>query len=137
MATSPRRASAIFSTLLRMFFHVASPPPSSQFPEITPTLTSFCREWVHSPILFQGTCATLKLQMTAMNMKTILGFVATLLLTFHTAMSTAFPQPEPRKAPKPWPMKVEPGRLRDDPGINEVNHAEGKHTLAIVNSTLA
>ena len=28
---------------------------------------------------------------------------------FHTAMSTAFPQPEPGKAPKPGPMKVEAG----------------------------
>src|ERR1700722_18713374 len=28
-------------------------------------------------------------------------------VTFHTAMSTAFPQPEPGKAPKPGPMKVE------------------------------
>jgi Icc protein len=32
-------------------------------------------------------------------------------VTFHTAMSTAFPQPAPGAAPSPGPMKVEPDRL--------------------------
>ena len=58
-------------------------------------------------------------------------------VTFHTAMSTAFPQPEPGKAPKPGPMKVEAGKLRDYLGITKVNYAEGEHALAIVDSTLA
>jgi 3',5'-cyclic AMP phosphodiesterase CpdA len=58
-------------------------------------------------------------------------------VTFHTARSTAFPQPEPGQAPKPGPMKVEPGKLRDYLGITDVNYAEGKHALAIVDSTLA
>ena len=58
-------------------------------------------------------------------------------VTFHTAMSTAFPQPEPGKAPKPGPLKVEPGKLRDYLGITDVNYAQGKHALAIVDSTLA
>jgi Icc protein len=58
-------------------------------------------------------------------------------VTFHTAMSTAFPQPEPGKAPKPGPMKVDAGKLRDYLGITEVNYTEGKHALAIVDSTLA
>jgi 3',5'-cyclic-AMP phosphodiesterase len=57
-------------------------------------------------------------------------------LTFHTAMSTAFPQPEPGKASKPGPMKVEPGKLRDYLGITDVNYAAGQHALAIVDSTL-
>ncbi len=57
-------------------------------------------------------------------------------VTFHTAMSTAFPQPEPGKAPKPGPMKVEAGKLRDYLGITDVNYTEGKSSLAIVDTTL-
>ena len=33
-------------------------------------------------------------------------------VAFHTARSTAFPQPEPGKASSPGPMKVDDGRLR-------------------------
>src|SRR5215468_1703382 len=33
-------------------------------------------------------------------------------VTFHTAMSTAFPQPAPGTAPSPGPMKVEADRLK-------------------------
>jgi len=58
-------------------------------------------------------------------------------VTFHTAMSTAFPQPEPGKAPKPGPMKVEAGKLREHLGITEVNYLEGQGALAIVDSTLS
>lgn len=58
-------------------------------------------------------------------------------VTFHTAMSTAFPQPEPGKAPKPGPMRVEAGKLRDYLGVTDVNYAEGKTSLAVVDSTLA
>jgi 3',5'-cyclic-AMP phosphodiesterase len=57
-------------------------------------------------------------------------------VTFHTAMSTAFPQPEPGKAPKPGPMKVEAGKLRDYLGITDVNYTVGGSSLAIVDSTL-
>ena len=57
-------------------------------------------------------------------------------VTFHTARSTAFPQPEPGKAPKPGPMKVEAGKLRDYLGITDVNYAETGNSLAIVDSTL-
>jgi Icc protein len=57
-------------------------------------------------------------------------------MTFHTAMSTAFPQPEPGKAPKPGPMKVDAGKLRDYLGITDVNYTEGKSSLAVVDSTL-
>jgi len=58
-------------------------------------------------------------------------------VTFHTAMSTAFPQPEPGTAPKPGPMKVEADKLRDYLGITDVNYTEGKSSLAVVDSTLA
>jgi Icc protein len=57
-------------------------------------------------------------------------------VTFHTAMSTAFPQPEPGKAPRPGPMRVEAGKLRDFLGITDVNYTEGKSSLAVVDSTL-
>jgi hypothetical protein len=33
-------------------------------------------------------------------------------VAFHTAMSTAFPQPAPGTAPSPGPLTVEPARLR-------------------------
>jgi Icc protein len=52
-------------------------------------------------------------------------------------MSTAFPQPEPGKAPKPGPMKVDGGKLRDYLGITDVNYIERKNSLAVVDSTLA
>jgi Icc protein len=57
-------------------------------------------------------------------------------VVFHTAMSTAFPQPEPGKAPKPGPMKVEAGKLREHLGITDVNYIETNHGLAVVDSTL-
>ena len=56
---------------------------------------------------------------------------------FHTAMSTAFPQPEPGTAPKPGPMKVPAEKLRSVLGLTTVNYVEGKNTLALVDSTLA
>jgi 3',5'-cyclic AMP phosphodiesterase CpdA len=57
-------------------------------------------------------------------------------VVFHTAMSTAFPQPEPGKAPRPGPMKVEAGKLREYLGITDVNYVESNHSLAVVDSTL-
>ena len=57
-------------------------------------------------------------------------------LTFHTAMSTAFPQPEPGKALKPGPLRVEAAQLRAHLGITDVNYIEGNTSLAIVDSTL-
>src|SRR4051794_2204295 len=58
-------------------------------------------------------------------------------VVFHTAMSTAFPQPQPGTAPKPGPMKVPAEQLREHLGITTVNYVEGKSTLAIVDSSLA
>ena len=57
-------------------------------------------------------------------------------VTFHTAMSTAFPQPEPGKAPKPVQMKVEAGKLREYLGVTGVSYTEGKGALAVVDATL-
>src|SRR5690349_21870541 len=57
-------------------------------------------------------------------------------ITFHTAMSTAFPQPQPGTAPRPGPMKVPAARLRSVQGVTSVNYVEGRSTLAVVDSPL-
>ena len=41
-------------------------------------------------------------------------------VSFHTAMSTAFPQPSPGSAPSPGPMTVQPERLKSVLGIANV-----------------
>jgi hypothetical protein len=41
-------------------------------------------------------------------------------MSFHTAMSTAFPQPTPGTAPAPGPMKVDPEKLKSVLGIANV-----------------
>jgi 3',5'-cyclic-AMP phosphodiesterase len=58
-------------------------------------------------------------------------------ISFHTAMSTAFPQPAPGTAPAPGPMKVEPERLRSVLGIANVTFVPRRSALAIVDSTLS
>jgi plastocyanin len=57
-------------------------------------------------------------------------------ITFHTAMSTAFPQPAPGAAPSPGPMKVPAEKLRSMLGLAGVYYLENKHTLAIIDSPL-
>ena len=58
-------------------------------------------------------------------------------VTFHTACSTAFPQPKPGSAPGPGPMKVPDDQLRSVLGITEVNQVKGKHALAVTDSSLS
>ena len=58
-------------------------------------------------------------------------------VTFHSAMSTAFPQPQPGKADSPGPMKVPAEQLRSLLGITDVDYVRGHHSLAVVDSTLA
>jgi len=58
-------------------------------------------------------------------------------VTFHTACSTAFPQPQPGQASSPGPMKVPADKLRSVLGITDVNFVRSKHTLGIVDSSLA
>jgi len=58
-------------------------------------------------------------------------------VTFHTAMSTAFPQPAPGAAKGPGPMKVADDKLRTVLGITNVQSVMTKHSLAVVDSTLA
>ncbi|HTH48815.1 MAG TPA: metallophosphoesterase [Candidatus Limnocylindria bacterium] len=57
-------------------------------------------------------------------------------VTFHTARSTAFPQPAPGAAPKPGPMKVDAAILPTVLGITGVNYRESNHTLAVVDDAL-
>jgi 3',5'-cyclic AMP phosphodiesterase CpdA len=58
-------------------------------------------------------------------------------VTFHTARSTAFPQPAPGTAPSPGPKVVPAGELRGVLGVTEVTYRQGTKALAITDSTLA
>jgi len=57
-------------------------------------------------------------------------------ITFHTATSTAFPQPHPGAAPSPGPMKVPADQLRSLLGVTDVNYVRKRHALALIDSTL-
>jgi hypothetical protein len=58
-------------------------------------------------------------------------------IAFHTARSTAFPQPAPGQGPAPGPLKVPAGQLRDMLGVREVSVVRGAHSLAVVDTPLA
>jgi len=58
-------------------------------------------------------------------------------VTFHTACSTAFPQPAPGKGEGPGPMKVPADQLRKVLGITDVNYLQRHHALALLDSSLA
>jgi 3',5'-cyclic-AMP phosphodiesterase len=55
---------------------------------------------------------------------------------FHTAASTAFPQPAPGSAPAPGPMIVPAGKLRGVLGIRQVEYVARPQHLAVVDSSL-
>ncbi len=57
-------------------------------------------------------------------------------VAFHTAMSTAFPQPAPGTAPSSGPMKVEDSKLRTLLGITNVTFKRGAHRLALIDKPL-
>ncbi len=57
-------------------------------------------------------------------------------VSFHTAMSTAFPQPAPGSAPAPGPMKIPEADARRMIGLAEVTYVPGQHPLAVVDATL-
>jgi hypothetical protein len=57
-------------------------------------------------------------------------------IRFHTACSTAFPQPAPGSAPKPGPMVVAAPRLRAVLGLTEVHYVEAATPLAIIDQSL-
>jgi 3',5'-cyclic AMP phosphodiesterase CpdA len=57
-------------------------------------------------------------------------------VTFHTARSTAFPQPAPGAAPSPGPMKVADDKLRSMLGIANVTFKQNDKRLAIIDAPL-
>lgn len=57
-------------------------------------------------------------------------------VTFHTACSTAFPQPKPGAAPSPGPMRVPADQLRALLGVTEVHYQKGQHALAVTDESL-
>jgi plastocyanin len=57
-------------------------------------------------------------------------------VTFHTAMSTAFPQPAPGTAPSPGPMKVADDRLRKVLGLSRMSFHAVDHPIAITDVPL-
>ena len=56
-------------------------------------------------------------------------------IAFHTARSTAFPQPVPGTAPSPGPLKVPPDQLRNMLGITDAMFVRGHNRIALINST--
>ncbi|WP_448191643.1 metallophosphoesterase family protein [Azospirillum sp. sgz301742] len=58
-------------------------------------------------------------------------------VAFHTAMSTAFPQPAPGTAPSPGPMKVPADQLRRMLGVSRIDYVQGKAPLALIDTPLA
>jgi plastocyanin len=57
-------------------------------------------------------------------------------VTFHTAMSTAFPQPAPGTAASPGPMKVADDRLRKVLGLSRMSFHGVNHPIAITDVPL-
>ncbi len=58
-------------------------------------------------------------------------------IAFHTATSTAFPQPAPGSAPHAGPMVVPAGKLESVLGVTKVRYIARQSHLAIVDSSLA
>jgi 3',5'-cyclic AMP phosphodiesterase CpdA len=58
-------------------------------------------------------------------------------VTFHTARSTAFPQPAPGAAPSPGPLLVPAEKLRSVLGITSVEFKRNSSPLAITDTSLA
>jgi plastocyanin len=57
-------------------------------------------------------------------------------VTFHTAMSTAFPQPAPGTAPSPGPMNVADAQLRRLLGLSRMSFHDVRHPIAITDVPL-
>ncbi len=57
-------------------------------------------------------------------------------VAFHTAMSTAYPQPAPGTAKSPGPLKVPADKLRTVLGVREVSYVEGRQPLALTDTSL-
>jgi 3',5'-cyclic-AMP phosphodiesterase len=57
-------------------------------------------------------------------------------VSFHTAMSTAFPQPAPGSAPSPGPLKVDADRLKMVLGLSRMSFHDVNHSIAITDVPL-
>jgi hypothetical protein len=57
-------------------------------------------------------------------------------IVFHTARSTAFPQPVGGTAPSPGPLKAPAGQLRSMLGITIATFVRGREPIALVDATL-
>lgn len=58
-------------------------------------------------------------------------------VVFHSARSTAYPQPAPGAAPSPGPLKVPAGQLPSMLGIRTANFVRGSAPIALIEQTLA
>jgi len=58
-------------------------------------------------------------------------------VAFHTARSTAFPQPVGGQGPSPGPLKVSPEQLPAMLGVTSATFVRGAEPIALVDSTLA
>jgi hypothetical protein len=58
-------------------------------------------------------------------------------IAFHTARSTAFPQPAPGTAPSPGPLKVPAEQLHGMLGITDAMFVRGRDRIALIDSTLS
>jgi 3',5'-cyclic-AMP phosphodiesterase len=58
-------------------------------------------------------------------------------IAFHTARSTAFPQPVGGTAPSPGPLKVPTEQLHGMLGITTATFVRGRESIALVDATLA
>ena len=58
-------------------------------------------------------------------------------IAFHTARSTAFPQPAPGTAPSPGPLKVPAEQLHSMLGITDAMFVRGRDRIALIDSTFA
>jgi 3',5'-cyclic AMP phosphodiesterase CpdA len=57
-------------------------------------------------------------------------------VAFHTARSTAFPQPAPGTAASPGPMKVPAEKLRSMLGVATITYKQNEQRLAIIDAPL-
>lgn len=58
-------------------------------------------------------------------------------VTFHSARSTAYPQPAPGTAPSPGPLKVPDAQLPSMLGVRTARFVRGSAPIALVEQTLA
>jgi Icc protein len=58
-------------------------------------------------------------------------------ITFHSARSTAYPQPAPGSAPSPGPLKVPAEQLHSVLGIRTATFVPGRERIALVDNPLA